>query len=361
MKNKYIVRCILWTLLSFWGVSEARGASGSDEEGVVDVKEIVLGHMSDAYEWHIVTWGGHHYSIPLPVIVRSETTGKWHLFSSSRIEEAAAEGKTYLGFFFNEKKNGKVYEILPSGVSVRSYDFSITKNVVQIWIVVFLLIGIFGLTARWYKKHNAQSDAPSGFVGAVEMLVMMINNDVIKSNIGEKHYRRYAPYLLTAFFFIFTTNVLGLLPIFPGGANITGNINITLFLAFCSMLAINLFGNKEYWKEIFWPEVPLFLKCPVPLMPVIEMFGVITKPFALMIRLFANMMAGHAIILAFVSIIFITMQVSLVIGSCITVLSGIMLVFMNCLECIVAFVQAYVFTMLSAVFIGLSVREHAAE
>lgn len=348
----------LLLLMLFVGMAFTATASTSAEADKVDVKEVVLGHMSDAYDWHIVSYNGHHYSIPLPVIVRSEATGKWHVFSSSRIEEAGEEGETYLGFFFNEEKNGKIYERLPDGEIVRPYDFSVTKDVVQIWIVVLLLVLIFFFTGRWYKRRTAESDAPKGFVGAVEMLVMMINDDVIKSNIGEKHYRKYAPYLLTAFFFIFTTNVLGLIPIFPGGANVTGNINITLFLALCTMLAINLFGNKEYWKEIFWPDVPVFLKAPVPIMPVIELFGVLTKPFALMIRLFANMMAGHAIILAFVSIIFITMQVSIAIGSCITVLSGVMLVFMNCLECIVAFVQAYVFTMLSAVFIGLSVPEH---
>lgn len=349
------------TLVLFlcWTTAAPAAETGSAEK--IDVKELILGHMSDAYEWHIASYRGHHCSIPLPVIVRSEATGKWHVFSSARIEEANEEGETYLGFFFNGNKNGKIYEELPDGSVAKPYDFSITKNVVQLWIVVILLITIFSFTGRWYKKRNAGSDAPRGFVGAVEMLVMMINDDVIKSNIGEKHYRKYAPYLLTTFFFILTTNLLGLLPIFPGGANVTGNINVTLFLAFCTMLAINLFGNKTYWKDVFWPDVPLFLKCPVPLMPVIEMFGVLTKPFALMIRLFANMMAGHAIILAFVSIVFITMQVSVVLGSCTTVLSGVMLIFMNGLECIVAFVQAYVFTILSAVFIGLSVPEHHAD
>lgn len=355
--NKYIIPVLL-----LLGISLSSKASNENQgKGEVDVKEIVLGHMSDAYSWHILTYNGHHYSINLPVIVRSEATGSWHMFSSAHIEEAGEKGETYLGFFFNEAKNGKIYEKLPDGTIARPYDFSITKNVVQIWIVVLLLIITFLSISRWYRSHNAKSDVPRGFVGAMEMMVTMINDDVIKSSIGEKHYRRYAPYLLTVFFFIFTTNLLGLIPIFPGGANVTGNINITLFLSFCTMLAINLFGNKEYWKEILWPDVPVFLKCPIPIMPVIEMFGVLTKPFALMIRLFANMMAGHAIILAFVSIIFITMQVSIAIGTCITVLSGIMLVFMNCLECIVAFVQAYVFTMLSAVFIGLSVPDHHSE
>ena len=191
----------------------------------------------------------------------------------------------------------------------------------------------------------------------MEMLVMMINDDVIKSSIGEKHYRPYAPYLLTVFFFIFFTNLLGLLPIFPGGSNVTGNINITFFLALCTFLAVNLFGNREYWKDIFWPDVPLFLKA-IPIMPAIELFGVFTKPFALMIRLFANMMAGHAMILAFTCVIFLGWTMGTAMGTGLNLFSAIMLLFMNALELLVAFVQAYVFTMLSAVFIGLAHKEH---
>ena len=155
------------------------------------------------------------------------------------------------------------------------------------------------------------------------------------------------------------SNLIGLLPVFPGGSNVTGNINVTLFLAVCTMLAINLFGNKEYWKEIFWPEVPLFLKAyPVPIMPVIELFGVFTKPFALMIRLFANMMAGHAVMLSFTCVIFLGWSMGAVFGVGLNIFSVLMLLFMNCLELLVAFVQAYVFTMLSAVFIGLAHKEH---
>lgn len=332
--------------------------SASESEGV-DVKEIVLGHMADSYEWHITTIGENHVSIYLPVIVRSEATGKWHVFCSSRIEEAAEEGHTYNGFFFNEEKNGKIYEQMPDGSVKRPWDLSITKAVTQIWIVVFIMLAIFLSCARWYKKHDPTKDSPKGFVGMVEMLVMTINDDLIKDSIGEKHYRPYAPYLLTAFFFILITNLLGLLPVFPGGANVTGNINITFFLALCTMLAINLFGNKEYWKEIFWPDVPMFLKAyPVAIMPVIELFGVFTKPFALMVRLFANMMAGHAIILSFTAIIFIGWSLNAALGSGLTLLSFVMMLFMNCLEFLVAFIQAYVFTMLSAVFIGLAHPEH---
>ena len=355
----YKLRQITYLLLCFAflaGTStQARAAEG---EGV-DVKEIVLGHMADAYEWHITTIGDSHISIPLPCIVRSEQTGDWHFFLSSTMEEEIEEGEDFHGFFFNEEKNGKIYERLADGSVVRPWDLSITKSVCQIWIVVFIMLAIFLSCARWYKKHDPKKDAPTGFVGMVEMLVMTINDDLIKDSIGEKHYRRYAPYLLTAFFFILITNMLGLLPIFPGGANVTGNINITFFLALCTMLAINLFGNKEYWKEIFWPDVPMFLKAyPLAIMPIIELFGVLTKPFALMVRLFANMMAGHAIILSFTAIIFIGWSLNAYLGSGLTLLSFVMMLFMNCLEFLVAFIQAYVFTMLSAVFIGLAHPEH---
>lgn len=321
------------------------------EKPSVDVKEIVLGHMSDAYEWHITTINGHHISIPLPIIVKGETSG-WHVFSSARFHESP--NGTYEGFYLNEEQNGKIFEHLSNGEDERPIDLSITKDVVQIWIVVILMAAIFIGSARWYKDKKPGDKAPKGFVGLVEMFVMSINDDLIRPSVGEKHYRKYAPFLLTAFFFIFITNLLGLLPIFPGGANITGNINITFILAVFTMLLVNLFGNKEYWKETLWPPVPTWLKCPVPMMPVIELFGIFTKPFALMVRLFANMMGGHAIILSLTCIIFITCQLGAVIGAPLTIVSFIMMIFMNCLELLVAFIQAYVFTMLSAVFIGLA-------
>lgn len=348
----------LFLLLAF-GLFLPKTAFASSEEhkGEINVSEFVLEHLADSYEWHITTWGNHHVSIPLPVIVKGETSG-WHFFSSERIKEAAKEGKDYQGFFFSSQHHNKIYERLPDGEIVKPWDFSITKNVIEIWLVVIILLTIFLTCARWYKKHDSvRQEAPKGFVGMMEMLVMAIHDDVIKSSIGEKHYRRYAPYLLTVFFFIFTNNLLGLIPIFPGGANVTGNINITLFLAVGTMLMVNLFGNKEYWKEILWPNVPLWLKIP-PVMPVIEIFGIFTKPFALMIRLFANMMAGHAIILSFTFVIFMTWQISTTMGSIFTVFSSLLMIFLNCLELLVAFLQAYVFTLLSSVFIGLSLPEH---
>lgn len=349
-----ISRCALRLLAVFFFIAATLplNAAGQEKESTgVDVKEIVLGHMSDAYDWHIITWNGHHVSIPLPVIVKGETTG-WHVFSSSEFHHSA-DG-TYEGFFLNPEKNGKIYERLEDGSIVRPLDLSVTKNVVQIWIVVFLMLAIFLPAARWYKGRGPGEKAPDGFVGLVEMFVMSINDDLIRPSIGEKHYKKFAPYLLTVFFFIFFTNLLGLLPLFPGGANITGNINITFLLAFLTLLIVNFSGNKEYWKETLWPPVPTWLKVPVPMMPVIEIFGIFTKPFALMVRLFANMMGGHAIILSLTCVIFITCQLGAFIGTSLTIVSFVMMIFMNCLELLVAFIQAYVFTMLSAVFIGLS-------
>lgn len=319
-------------------------ANEQQEGEALNIPEIVLHHLADAYEWHIVS----EVSIPLPIIIRSSQTGEWHFCTAHSLPD---------GFFFNEEAHGKIYERMADGKTERPWDLSITRNVLQIWIVVALLLTVFLCCARWYKKHDKTSDAPSGFVGVIEMLVMMINDSVIKSSIGEKHYRKYAPYLLTVFFFIFFTNLLGLLPIFPGGSNVTGNINITFFLAICTFLAINLFGNKEYWKDIFWPDVPIFLKA-IPLMPVIEIFSVFTKPFALMVRLFANMMAGHAMILSFTCVIFLGWTLGTGMGAGLNAFSIIMLLFFNALELLVAFVQAYVFTMLSAVFIGLAHKEH---
>ena len=357
MNNLIIKRlCIFALFLSQLFAFTANAAeSNAEAKPTVDVKEIVLGHMSDAYEWHITTWKGHHISIPLPVIVKGETSG-WHVFSSARFHESA-DG-TYEGFYLNEEKNGKIYEHQANGEDTRPIDLSITKDVVQIWIVVILMCAIFIGSARWDKGRKPSESAPKGFVGLVEMFVMSINDDLIRPSVGEKHYKKYAPYLLTAFFFIFITNLLGLIPIFPGGANITGNINITFVLALFTMLLVNLFGNKEYWKEILWPPVPTWLKCPVPMMPVIELFGIFTKPFALMVRLFANMMGGHAIILSLTCVIFITFQIGVGIGTTLSAVSFVMMIFMNCLELLVAFIQAYVFTMLSAVFIGLAHPEH---
>lgn len=347
------IKSILLLLLVFMPICTLSAKESAKNEEGLNIPEIVLEHLSDSYEWHIATYNDNHISIPLPIIIRSEATGVWHFCTIHSLPD---------NFYFNKEMHGKIYETLPNGISVRPLDLSITKTVAQIWIVVIVLIIIFSYCARWYKKHNERSEAPSGFVGMMELLITTINDDVIKPSIGEKHYQKYSPYLLTVFFFILTANVMGLIPFFPGGANVTGNINVTFFLALCTMIAINLFGNKHYWKDIFWPDVPLFLKAyPVAVMPVIELFGVFTKPFALMIRLFANIMAGHAVILSFTCVIFLGWSMGVGYGLGLNALSIIMLLFMNCLELLVAFIQAYVFTLLSAVFIGLAHVEHVSE
>ena len=325
-------------------------AAENKSEEAIDVKGIVLGHLADSYEWHITTWGYTHITIPLPVIVHG-SDGQWHLFSSSHL----SHGESYEGFYIAQsgEHEGKIVELNAQGEEVRPLDLSITKTVLALLINSTLLVLIILGTARWYKKRTARTAAPGGFVGLMEMAIMMIHDDLIKSCVG-KDYKRYAPYLLTAFFFILINNLMGLIPIFPGGANVTGNIAITFLLALATFLMTNLFGSREYWKEVFWPEVPTWLKCPVPMMPLIEFVGLFTKPFALMIRLFANMMAGHAVILSLTCLVFVTASMGAAINGTMTVVSVIFCIFMNMLELLVAFIQAYVFTMLSAVFIGLS-------
>lgn len=348
-KMKYLRAVVLLVLMAV--LPSSAMASENAEEGL-NIPEIVMEHLADSYEWHIASYEGKHYSILLPIIVRSSQTGEWVFCDAHTLPEP---------FYFDAAHHGKIYEKMPDGTTQRPIDLSLTKIVVQIWIVVILMIVIFMSCVFWYKRHDEKSEAPGGFVGTMEMLVMAIHDDVIRSSVGEKHYRKYAPYLLTVFFLIFFINLIGLLPVFPGGTNVTGNINVTLFFAVCTMIAVNLFGNREYWKEIFWPEVPVLLKAPIPLMPVIELFGIFTKPFALMIRLFANMMAGHAVIFSFICVIFLGYTMGFWPGVGLNVFSVIMLLFMYALETIVAFVQAYVFTMLSAVFIGQAHKEHHAE
>lgn len=329
--------------------------SAEQEENTVDVKEIVFGHIGDSYEWHITTWGKTHVTIPLPVILYSKTSG-WHVFLSSRLKE---NGGTYEGFYIapTGEYEGKLVERDAAGREVRPFDISITKVVLALLINSFLLVVIILVVARWYRRHPQDSAAPGGFIGFMEMFIMMVNDDIIKDCVGPK-YRKFAPYLLTAFFFIFINNLMGLVPVFPGGANVTGNIAVTMVLAFCTFIAVNLFGTKTYWKDIFWPDVPWWLKVPVPMMPFIEFFGILSKPFALMIRLFANMLAGHMAMLVLTCLVFISATMGPALNGTLTVASVLFNIFMNALEILVAFIQAYVFTMLSAVFIGLAQEEH---
>ena len=355
-KDRYI-RILSVLLFAFLTVFNMNAAAETHESETFDPTSVIFEHIQDAYSWHITTINDTDISIPLPVILYSKSSG-WNIFSSSRVEH----GQEYGGFYIASEgdNEGKIVEKTASGEEVRPIDLSFTKNAADLVISSAIMLIIFLTAARWYKRHP-KNTVPSKFVSAVEMLVMSVEDDIIRKSIGEKHYKKYSPYLLFAFFFILINNVLGLIPIFPGGANLTGNITITFFLAFCTLIAINVFGNREYWKEIFWPDVPAWLKVPIPLIPVIELFGVISKPFALMIRLFANIMAGHSAILAITCLIFITAEMGMTMNTGMTVFAVILSVFMDCLELLVAYIQAYVFTMLSAVFIGMSVPEHHKE
>lgn len=326
----------------------------SQEEKDVDVAELVFGHIGDSYGWHITDWNGKHVTIPLPCIVHSSTG--WHFFMSSELEH----GGIYEGLYLSE--DGKIMELHPDGTSSRPFDISITKNVASLIFSAVLLIILVLSVARWYKKHDAVKEgSPKGFAGLMELMVEMVTDDLIKPSIGEKHYRKYSSLLLTMFFFIFLSNILGIVPFFPGGANVTGNIAVTMVLALFTFFAVNLFANKHYWKEILWPDAPIFLKFPIPIMQIIEIFGMISKPFSLMVRLFANILAGHAMILGLVAVIFVTAKLGPVINGSMTVITLLFGVFMDCLEFLVAFIQAYVFTMLSSVFIGMSRQEEHEE
>lgn len=324
----------------------------------LDMDEYLYGHVRDSYEWHVTTINGHHVSIPLPVILISRESGL-HVFSSKHL----AHGESYDGFRIagaDSKYDTKIVEIGPGGEEIRPFDLSITKNVLGLMINCALLVFLILFTARWYRRHDAMKEAPRGLAGVMEMLITMVENDIIKDCVG-KDYKRYSPYLLTAFFFIFINNLMGIVPFFPGGANITGNIAITLVLALCTFFAVNVFGNRHYWKDILWPEVPTWLKVPIPLMPLIEIIGMFTKPFSLMVRLFANILAGHFMILGVVAVIFLTAELGTALNAGLSVVAVCLGVFMDILELLVAFLQAYVFTMLSAVFIGLSRQEPETE
>ncbi|WP_283686787.1 F0F1 ATP synthase subunit A [Dysgonomonas sp. Marseille-Q5470] len=359
---KYILTSVLLlTVIGFQPLA-AENAHEAQSEKELNVKELILDHLADAYEWHLTSFGDTHISIPLPIIVKGETSG-WHVFMSSEFHHGH---EAYEGFYIAQegKYRGKIVEKNASGEEIRPWDISLTKNATSLIISSTLLIIIILSVSKWYRRQakTGEKKAPKGFVGFMEMFIMSVQDDIIKPCVG-KNYRKFSPYLLTVFFFILFNNLLGLIPLFPGGANVTGNIAVTLVLAVFTFFTVNLFGSKEYWKEVFWPDVPTWLKVPIPIMPAIELVGVFTKPFALMIRLFANILAGHSIVLGLTCLIFVTANLGAVINSSMTVVSVLLTIFISLVEILVAYIQAYVFTMLSAVFIGLAQIEphHHAE
>ena len=351
---KYIrqLLCLTWLL---WVAVPAMAAEG--EESKLDISHIVLEHIQDSYEWHVTDIGGKPIIIHLPVIVHG-TTG-WHVYCSSAFEHHAdangyRQGPDNFVIATKGDNEGKIVELV-NGEEKRPFDISITKTVATMFISVIVLLLCILLPARWYRRHKASDEAPGGFTGFIEMLVMYVVDDIIKPGVG-KGYEKYCPYLLTCFFFIFTCNIMGLIPFPPGGGNVTGNIAVTFFLALCTFIIVQFSGNKHYWKDIFWPDVPMALKA-FPLIPAIEFVGIFTKPFALMIRLFANIMAGHAIAISLVCIIFLVSTKAIGVFLGMSAVSIIMSVFMSTLEVLVCFIQAMVFTMLSAIFIGLARHE----
>jgi F-type H+-transporting ATPase subunit a len=338
---------VMLALFPVLGFGQENTAEAPKKE--VDTKDIIFEHIGDSHSWQILS----EHSLPLPIILYSDKG--LEIFSSAKIKEEEKDGQltpqVYQGNYNYTLEKDKVKVVDAAGkvdeaATKKVWDFSITRNVASMWMGMIILIIIFGTVSSAYKKR--QGKAPKGLQSFLEPVILFVRDDVAIPNIGVKH-TKYMPLLLTIFFFILINNLLGLIPIFPGGFNLTGNIAVTLTLSVIVLLVINFSGNKYYWKHIFAPDIPLWL---YPIMVPVEIIGVISKPFALMIRLFANITAGHIIVLSLISLIFIfkTMWMATV--------SVPFVIFMDCIELLVAFLQAFIFTMLSALFIGMAVDDH---
>jgi F-type H+-transporting ATPase subunit a len=326
------------------------------EDSTFNAGKFVIEHVTDAYDWHIVSFKHTNISVPLPVFLYSKKSGL-HVFLSSRFQHGNTSWK---GFKIagEGKYEGKIVELDKTGeITGRPFDFSITKTVAGALISAFILLFFMIQAARLSVKNKGI--APSGFLNLVEPIVLFVRDDIAIPSIGEKKYIKFLPLLLSLFFFILLNNLMGLIPIFPFGSNVTGNISVTLVLALFTFFMTTFSGNKHYWKEIFNPEVPWWMKFPIPLMPFVEFFGLFTKPLVLMIRLFANMLAGHLIVIVFVGLIFIfSNMMGSFAGWAISPISIVFSVFILILDILVAFIQAYVFTLLSALYFGMATAEH---
>ncbi len=362
------LKTFILSLLAFvftttlWANPEAEGEQHAEDKPF-NVNEMIMHHVKDAHEWHL--WGPEHggTSIYLPIILMD---GGMKIFSSSnfyhgttgyatigadneQVTYMMGEGKAEGYALYHEKiyklENGELHFEDGHPHNAKPMSFSITKNVVSLFMTALIVLLIMFAVAKYFKKNGAV--APKGIAKFIEPLILFVRDDIAKENIGEKKHMKYVPLLLTIFFFILTANLLGSIPLI--GANLTGNITVTLFLALVTFIVTVFSGNKNYWGHIFWmPGVPVAMKF---FMAPIELIGILTKPFALMIRLFANITAGHIIVLALISIIFINKSTSW------AALSVPMTLFISVLELLVAFLQAYLFAMLSALFIGAAVEE----
>lgn len=314
----------------------------------------IIHHVLDAHEWHIAEFGNVHLTIPLPIILYSNKGLAVFMSYNFKEEEGGNEEL--------RKYNGYVLEggHIKAEDGTKIYDFSITKNVLAIFVTVFLLVFIFFSVASKYKKNPGK--APSGIQNVLEIAILFVRDDIAKPALGEKKAEKFLPFLLTLFFFIFFSNLLGLIPIFPGGANVTGNIAVTMVLALFTFVITTFSAKKSYWLHIInTPGVPWWLKIPIPLMPVVELIGVFTKPFVLMVRLFANITAGHIIILGFLALIFIFGNMNVYLGYGVSVVSVFFSIFMSLIELLVALIQAYVFTLLSSLYFSMATEEHHEE
>lgn len=336
--SKFLKFSSLFTLILMLAVAPVKAAGGGGEDGEFDPSEMINHHIMDAHSWEIM----HGVIVPLPVIVYSEEKGL-DIFSSANFYDADHNVVPYNGYVMDHE-----HIALASGEHV--LDFSITKNVLFLFINALVMIFIFMAVARGYKKNAGK--APKGIQSFFEPIIIYVRDEIVKPNIGPK-YEKYLPYLLTLFFFIWFGNLLGLL---PAAANLTGNIAVTLVLAIFSLLITLVSGNKNYWGHIFDPlgnSMPWIAKFPlyIILWP-IEIIGIFTKPFSLMVRLFANITAGHIIILSILSLTFIAQSIAVGIGA--TIFATVM----NMLELFVALLQAYVFTLLTSMYFGQAVEEH---
>ena len=313
--------------------------AATHEEVVFKPGDMILHHVADAHSWHF--FDGHYGTLFLPVILY--TNGGFEVFSSSNFYDEDHKEITYNGFKLDHGHIARV-----DGGDV--LDLSITKNVASMLLSAVIMLLVFGSIASRYKKNSIAP--PKGLQSFLEPIIVFVRDDIAKQNIGPK-YARFMPFLLTIFFFIWINNLLGLL---PGAANVTGNIAVTLVLAIIVFIITTLSGNKHYWGHIFnTPGVPWWLKTVLPIMPIVEFIGIFTKPFSLMVRLFANITAGHIIILSLFALIFIFQSVA------VSPISVAFATFMYFLELFVALLQAYIFTMLAAMYFGGAVDEHHEE
>ena len=327
------------------GKDEQAPKSIQKEEKVFDANEVIFEHVLDAHQFHFLTYKDkegheHHVSIPLPVILYSPQKG-FSSFMSSEFHHGEHEVNGY------RLEGNKIVSVEPG---VKVYDLSLTRNVVQMLLALTLLVVLLLNVARKYQKGVGTNQAPTGFQNALEPVITFVRDDVAKPNLGHD-YQKYLPYLLTVFFFILINSIFGLV---PGSANVTGNIAFTAVLGVISFIIISVNGNSHYWGHIFNPPVPGGIK---PILVLVEVLSVFTKPFALIIRLFANMLAGHIIIICLISLIFIFGGLSAAIGWGFSPVSIAFSVFIYLIEILVAFIQAFIFTNLTAVFIGQAIED----